>query len=78
MLLSSPPVSYVFPGIGLGALASQALQISDDMMVVAAKALSSLVTDADRERGNLFPPMDGLRRVSARIGTAVAEAAFRR
>ncbi|CEP00518.1 hypothetical protein PBRA_001572 [Plasmodiophora brassicae] len=68
---------YVFPGIGLGALASQALQISDDMMVVAAKALSSLVTDADRERGNLFPPMDGLRRVSARIGTAVAEAAFR-
>ena len=69
--------SYIFPGVGLGAIASRARQVTDDMFMTAAHTLAHLVTEADLEQGSLYPALPRIREVSAHIGTAVANTAFK-
>jgi malate dehydrogenase (oxaloacetate-decarboxylating)(NADP+) len=70
--------SYIFPGVGLGAIASKARRITDEMFFVAAKALDNMVLAEDLEQGRIYPPLDKIREVSAVIGAAVAEVAYER
>jgi len=62
---------FVFPGVGLGVLVSEARTVSDAMFVTAAEALAAEVTAADIESGSLFPPIGSLRRITARVAEAV-------
>ena len=66
---------YIFPGIGLGALVSQARHITDSMFTVAAEVLAEAVSEADLAEGALYPRIQGLRDISRRIGIAVAREA---
>jgi malate dehydrogenase (oxaloacetate-decarboxylating)(NADP+) len=67
--------SYIFPGVGLGAIVSGARRITDDMFMAAAHALAHLVSESDLEQGSLFPALPRIREVSAHIALAVAETA---
>ncbi|MEL7208294.1 MAG: oxaloacetate-decarboxylating malate dehydrogenase [Actinomycetota bacterium] len=68
--------SYIFPGVGLGVIASGATRVSDEMFMVAAKALADAVTD--RQPGApLLPPLDDIRAVSRSIAIAVGTEAQR-
>jgi malate dehydrogenase (oxaloacetate-decarboxylating) len=68
--------AMLYPGLGLGAIVSQARRISDGMIAAAANAISSLV--AVRMPGaSLLPHVDDLRAVSMTVALAVAEAAMR-
>ncbi len=69
--------SYIFPGMGLGAIATGATRVTQPMFMVAARTLAEQVTQADLEQGSLFPPLRDIREVSARIAAAVAAVAFR-
>jgi malate dehydrogenase (oxaloacetate-decarboxylating) len=66
---------FVFPGIGLGAMICKARQITVDMFLAAAKALSDSVSDDHLKVGALYPPITDVRAVSRRVAIAVAEAA---
>lgn len=66
---------YIFPGMGLGALATQAMQVTDRMFLVAARRLSELVTTEEREAGLLLPAMEDIRTVSREVAFAVAKEA---
>jgi len=66
---------YIFPGVGLGALVSKAARVTNRMFVAASKALSSMVTAEEEERGLLLPNMESIRGVSARVAFAVAREA---
>jgi malate dehydrogenase (oxaloacetate-decarboxylating)(NADP+) len=68
--------SYIFPGVGLGAIVSRARHITDDMFMTAAHTLAHLVTESDLEQGSLYPALPRIREVSAHIATAVAENAY--
>ncbi len=68
--------SYIFPGIGLGAIASRARRITDKMFMDAAHTLSHLVTESDLDQGSLYPALPRIREVSAHIAAAVAETAY--
>ena len=70
--------SYIFPGVGLGVIVSQANRVTDEMFFVAAKVLASLVTEQDLATGRIFPDLQRIREVSAAIATAVAKVAFQR
>lgn len=69
--------AYVFPGIGLGILASEARHVSDSMFLEAARALADQVLPADLEMGRIYPSLDRMKHVSAEIARAVAEEAYR-
>lgn len=66
---------YIFPGVGLGALAVGAREITDSMFTAAATSLAAQVTAADLAAGALYPPVNQLRQVTCSIAEAVAEAA---
>lgn len=70
--------SNVFPGVGLGAIASDARRITDEMFMTAALTLAQLVNDPDLEQGSLYPALPRIREVSARIAAEVAQVAYKR
>jgi malate dehydrogenase (oxaloacetate-decarboxylating)(NADP+) len=69
--------SYIFPGVGLGAIASRTRRITDEMFMTAAHTLAHDVTESDLEQGSLYPALPRIREVSAHIATAVARVAYR-
>ncbi len=68
--------AYVFPGIGLGAVACRARTLPDELFLTAARSLASLVRHADLEQGSLYPPMRVIRKISLAIAVSVAEKAY--
>ena len=70
--------SYIFPGVGLGAIASGAQRITDEMFMAAAHTLAHDVTETDLAQGSLYPALPRIREVSGNIAVAVAEVAYRR
>ena len=64
--------SYIFPGVGLGAIASGARLVTDEMFMAAAHTLAQLVSEDDLEQGSLYPALPRIREVSAHIAAAVA------
>jgi malate dehydrogenase (oxaloacetate-decarboxylating) len=67
--------SYIFPGMGLGILASGARRVTDGMFMAAAVTLSSIGTVASDAMPRLLPPISDLRNVSVLIAKAVARRA---
>jgi malate dehydrogenase (oxaloacetate-decarboxylating)(NADP+) len=68
--------AYIFPGVGLGVVATKARHVTNDMFLAAAKILADQVTDADLSQGCIYPPLSKIKEISARIAMAVARLAF--
>jgi malate dehydrogenase (oxaloacetate-decarboxylating)(NADP+) len=68
--------SYIFPGVGLGAIASGSKLVTDEMFMAAAHTLANSVSEADLKQGSLYPALPRIREVSAQIGAAVASVAY--
>jgi malate dehydrogenase (oxaloacetate-decarboxylating) len=64
--------SYIFPGVGLGAIAVQANRITDAMFMAAAKALAAMSPARNDPNGNLLPPVTELREIAIAVARAVA------
>ena len=65
--------AYVFPGLGLGAIVSEARILPDSVFLVAARRLADMATPAALADGELFPPIGNLREVAREIAIAVVE-----
>lgn len=63
--------AYIFPGIGLGVIASGARRVTDEMFVAAARALSRMSPVDTDPAGSLFPPLVRVREVSRNVAVAV-------
>lgn len=69
---------YVFPGLGLGTVASGATKVSDEMLTAAAWTLSDAAPCLDDDRGrSLLPALTDVRELSRTIALAVAREAQR-
>jgi malate dehydrogenase (oxaloacetate-decarboxylating)(NADP+) len=68
--------AYVFPGIGLGAVASRARTLPDELFLAAARTLAGLVQQDDLDEGSLYPPLRKIRSLSLAIATSVATKAY--
>jgi malate dehydrogenase (oxaloacetate-decarboxylating)(NADP+) len=69
--------AYVFPGIGLGAVACRARTLPDELFLTAARALARLVRKRDLDQGSLYPPLREIRAISLAIATSVASQAYK-
>jgi len=68
--------SYIFPGVGLGAIVTGTTRITQPMFMAAARTLAAMATESDLAQGSLYPPLSDVREVSARIAAEVAQIAF--
>ena len=69
--------AYIFPGVGLGAVASGTRQVTDEMFLAAARVLAEQVGEQDLAAGRVFPRLERIREVSALIAAEVATIAYR-
>jgi malate dehydrogenase (oxaloacetate-decarboxylating) len=67
--------AYVYPGIGLGAIAVRARRISDGMFLAAAKAIAAQSPTRRDANANLLPPLVAIRKLSFEVALAVARQA---
>ncbi|WP_194205951.1 NAD-dependent malic enzyme [Superficieibacter sp. 1612_C1] len=68
--------AYIFPGLGLGVLASKALRVTEGMLMTASRALAAHSPLVKTEKGGLLPPVDDIEAVSRNIALAVARTAM--
>jgi malate dehydrogenase (oxaloacetate-decarboxylating) len=64
--------SFIFPGVGLGVIASRARRVTDEMFVAAARVLSRFAPAARDEKAPLYPPLERVRDISRSVALAVA------
>ena len=69
--------AYVFPGLGLGILASKAARVTEGMLIACSKTLAAHSPLATREVGGLLPSVEEIEMISRAIAAEVARAAQR-
>jgi len=67
--------AYIFPGIGLGVVASKARRVTDKMIMAASRALAEMSPLGVDGEGALLPPLSQVRELSQFIALAVARQA---
>jgi len=70
--------AYIFPGVGLGIVASKSKLVTNEMFLAAARTLAREVSPADLEAGRIYPPLTRIREVSTAIALATADIVFNR
>lgn len=68
---------YIFPGVGMGVMASGAVRVTDEMFLAAARVVAKEVSESDLQYGRIFPPLPRIREVSLAVAVAVAELAYK-
>ena len=67
--------AFVFPGVGLGVIVSEAREVSDAMFLAAATKLAELVPASRVAAGSLYPSPNDLRSVSREIAIEIVRVA---
>ncbi|HEX4475007.1 MAG TPA: NAD-dependent malic enzyme [Polyangiaceae bacterium] len=68
--------AFIFPGLGFGAVLSQAREITDKMVMAAAMALTEYTAEHHLAQGLIYPPVTELREVAAHVAARVITQAF--
>jgi malate dehydrogenase (oxaloacetate-decarboxylating) len=68
--------SYIFPGIGLGVVASKASRVSDKMLMASSYALAEYSATYNKSASDLLPDLNDIRNVSKFIAKFVYKQAI--
>jgi malate dehydrogenase (oxaloacetate-decarboxylating) len=68
---------FIFPGVGMGALASGARRVTDGMFLAAAHALSAVAPSRRDREAPLYPDIEHVRLTARAVAIAVATEAVR-
>ncbi len=69
--------AFIFPGVGLGIVASGATEVLPVFFSAAAHAVAAYIDPGDLEKGILCPPLDKLKDVSVNVARNVAAEALK-
>jgi malate dehydrogenase (oxaloacetate-decarboxylating)(NADP+) len=69
--------TYIFPGLSLAVLATGSRRVTDQMFLIAARALAETLTEDELQQGCIYPPLETIQSVSAKIAAAVAAEIYR-
>lgn len=67
---------YIFPAMGMAVFATEATRVTEDMFIVAAKAVAEQVSDESLGKGLIYPPQSGIFEASMHVAARVAEYIF--
>ncbi len=68
--------SYIFPGIGLGVVASKASRVTDNMLMASSYALAEYAAIHNKNSDELLPDLNDIRNVSKHIAKQVYKQAI--
>jgi malate dehydrogenase (oxaloacetate-decarboxylating)(NADP+) len=67
---------YIFPAMGMAVFATEATRVTEEMFIVAAKAVAEQVTDEDLAVGLIYPPQSRILEASLHVAERVATYIF--
>jgi len=67
---------YIFPAMGMAIYATEATRVTEEMFMVAAKAVAEQVTDQDLSTGSIYPPQSQILNASLHVADRVAAYIF--
>jgi malate dehydrogenase (oxaloacetate-decarboxylating) len=68
--------AFIFPGLGLGAIVTEARKITDGMVADAAHALADFTIERYGKDGLVYPPVEDLREASVYVAVRVIRRAI--
>ncbi|HTI86880.1 MAG TPA: NAD-dependent malic enzyme [Alphaproteobacteria bacterium] len=69
---------YIFPAMGMAVFATEARRVTDEMFIVAAKAVAEQVTEENLATGLIYPPQSRIFETSLYVAERVAACIFDR
>src|SRR5262249_8956939 len=69
---------YIFPAMGMAIYATQSKRVTDEMFIVAARAVADQVTKQQLEEGMLYPPQSNILDVELTTASRIADLIFTR
>jgi malate dehydrogenase (oxaloacetate-decarboxylating)(NADP+) len=67
---------YIFPAMGMAVFATEARRVTDEMFIVAAKAVAEQVTEQSLATGLIYPPQSQILTASLHVAVRIAESIF--
>jgi malate dehydrogenase (oxaloacetate-decarboxylating)(NADP+) len=67
---------YIFPAMGMAVFATEASRVTEDMFIVAAKAVAEQVTEENLAKGLIYPPQSRIFEASLHVAGRVAATIF--
>lgn len=67
---------YIFPAMGMAVLATQASRVTEQMFIVAAKAVAEQVSQIQLDQGLIYPPQSHMLEASLHTASRIAEYIF--
>jgi len=67
---------YIFPAMGMAVYATEASRVTEQMFIVAAKAVAEQVRDENLSTGLIYPPQSRIFEASLHVAARVAEYIF--
>ena len=67
---------YIFPAMGMAVFATEAARVTDDMFIVAAKAVAEQVKEENLAMGLIYPPQSKIFATSLHVATQLAQFIF--
>jgi malate dehydrogenase (oxaloacetate-decarboxylating)(NADP+) len=67
---------YIFPAMGMALFATRATRVTDEMFIVAARAVAEQVTDEDLAVGLIYPPQSRILETSLHVAERIANCVF--
>src|SRR5271157_1291022 len=67
---------YIFPAMGMAVFATEATRVTEEMFIVAAKAVAEQVTEEDLSLGLIYPPQSHIFEASIHVAERIAAYIF--
>jgi len=67
---------YIFPALGMAVFATEATRVTQEMFIVAAKAVAEQVTEESLASGLIYPPQSRILEASLHVAQRIAEYIF--
>ena len=67
---------YIFPAMGMAIYATEATRVTEELFIIAARALAEQVSEENLASGLIYPPQSDILRASLHVAERIAAGIF--